>query len=95
MDQAFNNNEKYLAKFREDLRNQRFALIITEPIYPRLGAEKKNTSAFVEENDTWVINVSRPILCYYKKIATYANVRVEILSPIENPIPCEADPDNR
>jgi hypothetical protein len=58
MDQTFTNNESYLRKFREDLRNQRFSLIISEPLFPRLGIEKNSNSGFGEENDTWVIKLA-------------------------------------
>jgi hypothetical protein len=92
MDQAFKRDEPYFAKFRQDLRNQRFSLIISNPLNVKLSAEKEDRG-FSEENDAWVQFISRPALCYYKKIVTYKDVGIELLVPVENPKPCEWDPD--
>ena len=54
---------------------------------------KRKTAVFLEENDAWVVNVSRPILCYYKKIVSYTEIDIELLIPKENRKPCEWDPD--
>ena len=43
MEQTFKKNENYFKNFREDIRNQRFSLIITEPLFKKLGDEKEDS----------------------------------------------------
>jgi len=85
MDQAMTGDEKYFAQFYDDLAQRRFALIITEPLWD--DPEEKG-SGFGEENDAWVQWVSKPVLCYYKPVAFFREVRVQLLAPREQPKDC-------
>ena len=85
MDQAMTGDEKYFAKFYDDLARARFALIVTEPLWD--DPEEKGRG-FGEENDAWVEWVSRPVLCYYKPVAFFREVRVQLLAPREQPKNC-------
>jgi len=78
-------NPEYLGKFHDDLKNQRFSLIISEPLNTRLKGRAKS---FGEENDAWVKNVSEPVLCYYEPFRTFRELRVQLLKPRSNPGAC-------
>jgi hypothetical protein len=63
MEMAMAGNPTYLGKFDEELKNHRFGLIISEPLFTK---EKGTEEIFGEENDAWVKEVSKPVLCYYR-----------------------------
>lgn len=81
MEMAMAGNESYLDQFETDLRNQKYALIINEPVFIRY---KGSSEPFGEENDAWVRHVAEPILCYYKPLKYLKEVRVQILVPRES-----------
>jgi len=85
MEMAMAGNPEYLGKFHDDLKNQRFSLIISEPLNTRLKGRAKS---FGEENDAWVKNVSEPVLCYYEPFRTFRELRVQLLKPRSNPGAC-------
>lgn len=78
MEMAMAGNQVYLENFYQDLQNQRFALIVTDPLFIQY---KGRTQRFGEENDAWVSRVSKPILCYYESQKLLRNVRVQVLVP--------------
>ncbi|MEW5871966.1 MAG: hypothetical protein AB1894_22040 [Chloroflexota bacterium] len=78
MEMAMAGNRGYLDRFQQDLKNQRFALIISEPFFL---VEKDKTTIFGEENNAWVNEVSRYVLCYYKQDSYFQNVDVQIYAP--------------
>lgn len=82
---AMAHNEAYMNRFREDIRSQRFALIISDPLRLR---KKGTTAHFGDENDYWVDEVAAPILCYYepKKLLRTATIRWYV--PRADPLPC-------
>jgi hypothetical protein len=86
MEMAMAGNESYLDQFETDLRNRKYALIISEPVFIRY---KGSSEPFGEENDAWVRHVAEPILCYYKPLKYLKEVRVQILVPREGEISCE------
>jgi hypothetical protein len=63
MEMVMSHNQAYLSQFQNDLRNQRFAMIVADPQYDHLYG---NERGFAAENNLWVIDVSRPLLCYYQ-----------------------------
>lgn len=85
---AMSRNEAYLSRFHDDIKNQRFSLIITEPLFIKY---KGSTEAFGEENDVWVEFVSEPITCYYKRIKILPEIRLQLLEPRPQPRECETD----
>lgn len=85
---AMAGNQAYLKRFHEDLKNQRFALIITEPLFIKY---KGRSEPFGEENDAWAKHVSEPVLCYYKPAVFLPEVRLRIYEPREQPRECEID----
>lgn len=85
MEMAMANSPSYLGKFYQDLKSQRFSLIISEPLNTRYKTREKS---FGEENNAWVKNVSEPILCYYEPIRTYRDLRLQLLRPRSQPGDC-------
>lgn len=84
MNEALSSNYDYYSSFYRDITNQRFSLIISEPLRTPI---KDNTYEFGEENNAWVEWVSIPVLCYYQEIQTYKEVNVMLLVP--KPVPDE------
>lgn len=85
MEMAMANSPSYLGKFYQDLKNQRFSLIISEPLNTRY---KTRAKSFGEENNAWVKNVAEPLLCYYEPIRTYRDLRLQLLRPRSQPGDC-------
>jgi hypothetical protein len=85
---AMAGNEAYLSRFHDDIKNHRFSLIITEPLFIKY---KGSTEAFGEENDVWVKYVSEPVTCYYKRIKILPEIRLQLLEPRSQPRECESD----
>ena len=85
MNEALSANYEYYAPFYRDITNQRFSLIITEPLRTPL---KDSTYEFGEENNAWVNWVSIPVLCYYEEIQTYKETNVMLLVPKSVPDDC-------
>lgn len=79
MEAAMAGAPAYLERFHDELRAQRFALIISEPLSRE---EKDGRVNFGLENNAWVKNVSRYILCYYQPVQTLKDVQVQLLIPI-------------
>jgi hypothetical protein len=78
MEMAMAGNPDYLSRFYEDLKTHRFAAIISEPLFlPKKGSREK----FGEENDAWVKQVSKHVLCYYEPDKTLKEVGIQILVP--------------
>jgi hypothetical protein len=66
MEMAMSNNQAYLQQFYADLKNHRFAAIISGR--QNVGLKDEGTS-FAEENNAWNTRVSTYILCYYEQTA--------------------------
>ncbi len=82
MDEAISGNEAFFVPFYEDLKQKRFALIVTEPLR---GITQGDESQFGLENDAWVKWVSIPVLDYYKPVFTDVDIGVQLLEPIKIP----------
>ena len=82
MEVAMAGDPVSLGHFYDDLRNQRFALIVSEPLSRE---EKDGRVNFGIENNAWVKNVSRYILCYYEPTQTLKDVQVQLLAPSPTP----------
>jgi len=64
MEMAMSNNQATLQQFYGDLRNHRFAAIVTD----KQNVGIKEEGSFAEENNTWNSRVSPYILCYYEPV---------------------------
>jgi hypothetical protein len=87
MDQAMASDANYFTQYYKDLARKRFSLIITEPLKLDLVNWGEDES-FGEENDAWVKWISEPTLCFYRPIATYTKMHVQLLVPQEDVSDC-------
>jgi len=78
MEVAMAGDAAYLTRFYNDLKNHRFALIVSEPLSRQ---QKGGEGVFGAENDAWVKRVSRYVLCYYEPVKTLRAVQVQLLAP--------------
>lgn len=85
MEMTMGGNKAYLSRFYEDLKNHRFEMIVTEPLFTR---RKGSAEPFGEENDAWVEHVSEPVLCYYMPHKRLREVRIQLLVPRAEPKGC-------
>jgi len=81
MEAAMSNAQPYLGQFYRDLEDQRFALIISEPLSTHY---KSPLESFGSENNAWVRRVSQQVLCYYHPLETLRKVQIQILIPRVN-----------
>lgn len=63
MEMAMAGNPEYLGRFRADLQDHRYALIITEPVSTAI---QDRSHGFSEENNVWVKEVAQPLLDSYR-----------------------------
>jgi hypothetical protein len=87
MEMVMSGNDRYLTAFQDDLHGQRFDLIITEPLFENY---KDRGESWAEENNVWVEAVSVPILCNYRRLATFPELSVQIYVPRETQGDCNA-----
>lgn len=85
MEMAMADNPNYLGRFYQDLKNKRFSLIVTEPLFT---LQKDSQEVFGEENNAWVTNVSEPILCYYTTQKRLREIPLQLLVPRSDPQNC-------
>jgi hypothetical protein len=78
MEMAMAGEQEQLEAFHNDLKNQRFALIISEPLYDQ---QKDESAIFGEENNAWVSQVSQVVLCYYEEVKLARYVHLQLLVP--------------
>jgi hypothetical protein len=78
MEIAMSNNIPYLRTFREDMEDQRFALIIVDPL--NYNFLSKNRS-FAEENNVWVTRIMKSILCNYREEAVFPADEIALYVP--------------
>jgi len=79
MEMAISNNADYLAAFASDIDHQRFTLIITDPLY--LNITDTSEDVLAPENNAWVRNVSRSILCAYEAVTIFSDLNIQLLTP--------------
>ncbi len=78
MEMAMAGNQDYLNRFEQDLRDQRFAFIISDPLFRKI--KEPGTEPLAEENNAWVRQVTGRILCGYEVVKTFADI--QILAPL-------------
>lgn len=88
MEMAMGDNLPYLARFRDDIGNQRFALIVVDPLNDTI---MRRDRAFAEENNVWVRRVVRTILCNYREEAVYPLHEIALYVPQEGERQCPVD----
>lgn len=84
MEAAMANDQTYLQRFYTDLEQQRYGLIVSEPLSKQLKDSSEN---FAAENNAWVKRISRQVLCYYEPVKTFNPTQVQLLAPRVAPDP--------
>lgn len=78
MEIAMSNNVPYLQKFREDMEDQRFALIVVDPLNYNFLSQNRS---FAEENNIWVTRIMKSILCNYREEAVFPVDEIALYVP--------------
>ena len=85
MEMAMGDNRIYLDHFGDDMENQRFALIVVDPLNYNIMFRD---SSFAEENNVWVRRVMRRILCNYREEAVFPEDEIALYVPQEGRRQC-------
>ena len=85
MEMAMANNREYLSVFRKDMQNQRFAVILVDPLNYRLLGK---TYPFGEENNAWVSKIMKHILCNYREEIAFPADEIALYVPQEGTRQC-------
>jgi len=85
MEMAMSDQENYLDAFRADVQNQRFALIVVDPLKFRLLGSNYSMG---EENNAWARRVIKPILCNYEVAVSYPEFQLALYVPQEGTRQC-------
>lgn len=78
MEMAMADNDPYLRNFRNDMQNQRFAMIVVDPLKYRLLGKNY---PFGEENNVWVSRAMRHILCNYREETVFPEDEIALYVP--------------
>jgi hypothetical protein len=81
---AMGNVKVYLDQFAEDIKNQRFSLIIHN-VLPGYYKDPQ-TYSFAEENNVYLERVATVIKCYYEPKKLLIPYHIHILTPSEEPL---------
>ncbi len=79
------NNVLYLDQFGDDMENQRFALIVVDPLNYKIMATDRS---FAEENNVWVTRIMKPILCNYREEIAFPVDEIALYVPQEGVRQC-------
>jgi hypothetical protein len=79
MEMAMSANQPYLQQFYSDLRNKRFALIVTDFQNPILKGPK---DSFPEEHNVWAERISQPLMQNYQRKLLLPDSMIEVYVPI-------------
>ena len=88
MEMAMADNLGYLARFRDDIGNRRFDLIVVDPLNDTI---MRRDRVFSEENNVWVRRVVRTILCNYREEAIYPVHEIALYVPQEGERRCPSE----
>jgi hypothetical protein len=85
MEIAMANNVQALEKFQGDMKNQRFALIIVDPLNYNILSRRRG---FAEENNVWVTRIMKDILCNYREEIAFPADEIALYVPQEGARQC-------
>jgi hypothetical protein len=89
MEMAMGGNTEYLDNFENDMKDQRFDLIVVDPLkFQFLGSDR----SFGEENNVWVRRAMKPILCNYQLDVAYPEDEIALYVPQEGERQCPPNP---
>ena len=85
MEIAMSNDLEHIEQFREDMEDQRFALIVVDPLtYNTLSRSR----SFAEENNVWVTRIMKQILCNYREEVVFPADEIALYVPQEGARQC-------
>ena len=76
---AISGNQGYLEHFYADLSSHRFAMIVAAPQLDIIQDPLRD--GFAEENNAWVLNISRPLMKYYRTEYNLDTQGIDLLVP--------------
>lgn len=85
MEIAMANNVQALERFRKDMEDQRFALILVDPLNYNILSRRRG---FAEENNVWVTRIMKHILCNYREEAIFPADDIALYVPQEDQRQC-------
>lgn len=85
LEMAMTNNRLFFEKFRQDLKNKRFAFIFANPQPTRI---QDVSESFAEENNAQIYWIGTPLLCYYQRQFTWLALGVEVFTPRPEAVDC-------
>jgi len=85
MEIAMANDLQHIQQFREDMEDQRFALIVVDPLTYNILSRSRS---FAEENNVWVTRIMKHILCNYREEAVFPADEIAVYVPQEGTRQC-------
>jgi hypothetical protein len=85
MEIAMANDLQHIQIFREDMEDQRFALIVVDPLNYNILSKQRS---FSEENNVWVTRIMKHILCNYREEAVFPVDEIALYVPQEGERQC-------
>ena len=85
MEIAMSNDLAHIQTFREDMENQRFALIVVDPLNYNVLSRQRS---FAEENNVWVTRIMKHILCNYRAEISFPADEIALYVPQEGERQC-------
>jgi hypothetical protein len=85
MEIAMANDIQHIRQFREVMEDQRFALIIVDPLTYNILSRQRS---FAEENNVWVTRIMKQILCNYREEAVFPEDEIALYVPQEGERQC-------
>jgi hypothetical protein len=87
MEMAMSRNRDYLDQFQAELKAHEFDMIVVDQLSTQIQGRDHN---FAEENNAWVEEVSRPILCHYVLSNRLSTPPLEFYVPRDGENPCDS-----
>ncbi|HEY9525802.1 MAG TPA: hypothetical protein VIR02_01900, partial [Anaerolineales bacterium] len=78
MEIAMANDVAHIQTFREDMQDQRFALIVVDPLNYNVLSRQRS---FAEENNVWVTRIMKHILCNYREEVAFPADEIALYVP--------------
>jgi hypothetical protein len=85
MEIAMANDLQHIQTFREDMEDQRFALIVVDPLNYNILSKQRS---FSEENNVWVTRIMKHILCNYREEVAFPADEIALYVPQEGQRQC-------
>jgi hypothetical protein len=85
MEIAMANNAQALGRFQKAMEDQRFALILVDPLNYNIISRRRG---FAEENNVWVTRIMKHILCNYREETIFPEDDIALYVPQDGARQC-------